>query len=30
MALAEVIDEEWSEMLTLNLKMKISPEFLNV
>ena len=29
MALAEVIDEEWSEMLTLNLKMKISPELLN-
>ena len=27
-ALADVIDEEWSEMLTLNLKLKISPELL--
>jgi len=28
--LADVIDEEWSEMLTLNLRMKLSPEFANL
>ena len=30
MALADVIDEEWSEMLSLNLRMKVSPEFLAI
>ena len=29
-ALADVIDEEWSEMLTLNLRMQISPELLRL
>ena len=29
-ALADVIDEEWSEMLTLNLRLKISPELLRL
>lgn len=29
-ALADVIDEEWSEMLSLNLKLCISPELLNL
>jgi adenylate kinase len=29
-ALGDVIDEEWSEMLSLNLKMKMSPEFNRV
>ena len=29
-ALAEVIDEEWSEMLTLNLRMKTSPELVRL
>lgn len=28
--LADVIDEEWSEMLTLNLKMRVSDEFRNL
>lgn len=30
MPLADVIDEEWSEMLTLHLQMKISPEFTRI
>lgn len=30
MPLADVIDEEWSEMLTLDLTMKISPEFSRI
>ena len=30
MALADVIDEEWSEMLSLHLRMKVSPEFLHI
>ena len=30
MALAEVIDEEWSEMLSLNLRLQVSAEFLAI
>ena len=29
-ALADVIDEEWSEMLSLNLRLQVSPEFLSL
>lgn len=30
MPLAEVVEEEWSEIMSLNLKLKISPELVNI